>query len=288
VIPGSFAYHRPKSVAEATGLLAQYADNARILAGGQSLIPMMKLRLAAPDHLIDLAALAELKGIARKADTLSVGAMTTQHELITSQLITETVPIIRETSLLVADPQVRYVGTLGGNLANGDPGNDMPAIMLCLDATYRVLGRDGARAVRARDFYQGTYATALGEHEILTAVEIPIPPGGHGFAYEKLKRKIGDYATAAAGVLLTAKGGKITSCAIGLTNLGDTPLYAESAAAAVLGSSLEPAALGAARAAARAIMAPAVDARGSIEYRTYVGGVMVERALKRAWARATN
>ena len=288
MIPGAFAYHRPKSVAEATGLLAQYADNARILAGGQSLIPMMKLRLAAPDHLIDLAALAELKGIERKGNTLSIGAMTTQHDLISSALIAETVPLLRETSLLVADPQVRYVGTLGGNLANGDPGNDMPAVMLCLDGTYRVLGRNGERTVKARDFYKGTYATALGELEILTAVEIPIPPGGHGFAYEKLKRKIGDYATAAAGVLLTAKGGKVTSCAIGLSNLGDTPLYAEAAGAAVLGSNLDEAALAAARSAARAIMAPATDARGSIEYRTYVGGVMVERALKRAWARATN
>jgi carbon-monoxide dehydrogenase medium subunit len=288
VIPGSFSYHRPKSVAEATGLLAQYADNARVLAGGQSLIPMMKLRLAAPDHLIDLAQLAELKGIERTGATLRVGAMTTQHELIASALVAETAPIMREASLLVADPQVRYIGTLGGNLANGDPGNDMPAIMLCLDATYRVRGRDGERTVKARDFYQGTYATALGEHEILTAVDIPIPPAGHGFAYEKLKRKIGDYATAAAGVLLTAKGGTITSCAIALSNLGDTALYAEAAGAAVVGSSLEPAALAKAREAARAIMAPAADTRGPVEYRTYVGGVMVERALKRAWARAKN
>jgi aerobic carbon-monoxide dehydrogenase medium subunit len=288
VIPGSFSYHRPKSVAEAMGLLAQLADSARVLAGGQSLIPMMKLRLAAPDHLIDLAQLAELKGIERQAHTLSIGAMTTQHELITSALIAETVPIMRETSLLVADPQVRYVGTLGGNLANGDPGNDIPAIMLCLDATYRVLGRDGERTVKARDFYKGTYDTALGEHDILTRIEIPIPAGGHGFAYEKLKRKIGDYATAAAGVLLTAQDGKINSCAIGLSNLADRPLYAEAAGAAVLGSGLDAAALAAASKAARAIMSPAADTRGSVEYRTYVGGVMVERALKRAWARATN
>jgi aerobic carbon-monoxide dehydrogenase medium subunit len=288
VIPGAFSYHRPKSVAEALGLLAQHADNARVLAGGQSLIPMMKLRLAAPDHLIDLAQLPELKGIERKDRTLSIGAMTTQHELITSALIAETVPIVREASLLVADPQVRYVGTLGGNLANGDPGNDMPAIMLCLDATYRVLGRAGERTVKARDFYKSTYVTALGEQEILTRIEIPIPPDAHGFAYEKLKRKIGDYATAAAGVLLTAQGGKITSCAIGLSNLNDTPLYAEAAGAAVVGSGLEAAALAAASKAARAIMVPAADMRGSVAYRTYVGGVMVERALKRAWARVTN
>ena len=284
MIPGSFSYHRPKSVTEATGLLAQHADTARILAGGQSLIPMMKLRFAAPEHLIDIAAVAELKGIERKADTLRIGAMTTQHELIASGLVAETVPLIRETSLLVADPQVRYVGTLGGNLANGDPGNDMPAIMLCLDASYRLLGQGSERVVKAREFYQGTYATALSDTEILASIDIPIPPVGHGFAYEKLKRKIGDYATAAAGVILTAESGKISSCAIGLSNLADTPVYAQAAAAAVLGRNLDAATIAAAVKAACALMAPAADTRGSVEYRTYVGGVMVERALKRALA----
>jgi carbon-monoxide dehydrogenase medium subunit len=285
VIPGSFAYHRPKTVAEATGLMAQHADAARVLAGGQSLIPLMKLRLAAPEHLIDIAAITELKGILRKGEAVSIGAMTTQHELITSGLIAELLPILREAALLVADPQVRYVGTLGGNVANGDPGNDMPAVMQCLDATYHVLGRAGQRKLKAREFYKGAYATALAEAEIVTSIEVPIPPAGHGFAYEKLKRKIGDYATAAAAVVLSAQGGKITACAISLSNLADTPLYAAAAGAAVVGSSLEAAALGAAADAARAIMVPAADSRGSVEYRTYVGGVMVERALKRALAR---
>jgi aerobic carbon-monoxide dehydrogenase medium subunit len=285
VIPGPFAYHRPKTVAEATGLMAQYADAARVLAGGQSLIPLMKLRLAAPEHLIDIAAITELKGILRKGEAVSIGAMTTQHELITSGLIAELLPILREAALLVADPQVRYVGTLGGNVANGDPGNDMPAVMQCLDATYHVLGRAGQRKLKAREFYKGAYATALAEAEIVTSIEVPIPPAGHGFAYEKLKRKIGDYATAAAAVVLSAQGGKITACAISLSNLADTPLYAAAAGAAVVGSSLEAAALGAAADAARAIMVPAADSRGSVEYRTYVGGVMVERALKRALAR---
>jgi aerobic carbon-monoxide dehydrogenase medium subunit len=285
VIPGSFAYHRPKTVAEATGLMAQYADAARVLAGGQSLIPLMKLRLAAPEHLIDIAAITELKGVLRKGEAVSIGAMTTQHELITSGLIAELLPILREAALLVADPQVRYVGTLGGNVANGDPGNDMPAVMQCLDATYHVLGRAGQRKLKAREFYKGAYATALAEAEIVTSIEVPIPPAGHGFAYEKLKRKIGDYATAAAAVVLSAQGGKITACAISLSNLADTPLYAAAAGAAVVGSSLEAAALAAAADAARAIMVPAADSRGSVEYRTYVGGVMVERALKRALAR---
>jgi len=286
VIPAPFSYHRPRTVAEATTLLAQHGDDGRALAGGQSLIPMMKLRLAAPEHLIDLGGIAELKGVQRSGNTLVIGATTTQHELQQSGAAADAVPILAEASLLIADPQVRYVGTLGGNVANGDPGNDMPAVMMCLDASYRLIGAGGSRTVKARDFYQGAYATALKTGEIVAAIEIPIPPAGHGYAYEKLKRKIGDYATAAAGVVLKVERGKVASCAIALSNLADTALLAKDAAAAVVGSALEKAAVDAAVRAARAIMSPASDTRGSGEYRTYAGGVMVERALRKAFARA--
>jgi carbon-monoxide dehydrogenase medium subunit len=287
LIPATFSYHRPKSIAEATSLLAQHSDEARVLAGGQSLIPMMKLRLAAPEHLIDLGGIAELKGVQRNGNTLVVGATTTQHELQQSKIALDAAPILREASLLIADPQVRYVGTLGGNIANGDPGNDMPAVMICLDATYRVVGHGGVQTIKARDFYEGIYATALKPDQIVTAVEIPVPPTGHGWAYEKLKRKVGDYATAAAGVILTVRGGKVASCAIALSNLADRALLAADAAAAVVGSAVDKDALAAAARAARAIMAPASDTRGPAEYRIAVGGVMVERALKRAFGRAT-
>ncbi len=286
MIPAPFSYHRPNTVADAATLLAQHGDDSRVLAGGQSLIPMMKLRLAAPHHLIDLGGIGDLKGVQKSGSTLVVGAMTTQHELQQSRLATEAVPILLEASRLIADPQVRYVGTLGGNVANGDPGNDMPAVMMCLDASYRLTGADGSRTIKARDFYQGSYATALKPAEILTAIEIPIPPAGHGSAYEKLKRKIGDYATAAAGVVLTVAGGKVATCAVALSNLGDTALLAKDAAAAVVGTALEKPAVDAAVKAARAIMSPASDTRGPAEYRTYAGGVMVERALRRAFARA--
>jgi aerobic carbon-monoxide dehydrogenase medium subunit len=286
VIPAPFAYHRPKTIAEAAALLAQHGDDSRVLAGGQSLIPMMKLRLAAPRHLIDIAGLADLKGVQKTANTLVLGATTTQHELQQSKLATDAAPILMEASLLIADPQVRYVGTLGGNLANGDPGNDMPAVMMCLDASYRLVGPSGGRTVRAREFYKGLYATALKPGEIITAIEIPVPPAGHGYAYEKLKRKIGDYATAAAGVVLTVAGGRIANCAIALSNLSETALLAKDAAAAVVGTALEKPAVDAAVKAARAIMSPASDTRGSAEYRTYAGGVMVERGLRRAFARA--
>jgi carbon-monoxide dehydrogenase medium subunit len=286
VIPAPFSYHRPKTIAEAAALLAQHGDDSRVLAGGQSLIPMMKLRLANPAHLIDIGGIAELKGVQKSGNALIVGATTTQHQLQQSKAATEAVPILLEASLLIADPQVRYVGTLGGNVANGDPGNDMPAVMMCLDASYRLAGPSGSRTAKARDFYQGAYRTALKPGEIVAAIEIPIPPAGHGYAYEKLKRKIGDYATAAAGVVLTLAGGKIATCAIALSNLADTPLFAKDAAAAVIGTGLEKPAVDAAVKAARAIMAPAADARGSTEYRTYAGGIMVERALRRAFARA--
>jgi aerobic carbon-monoxide dehydrogenase medium subunit len=286
VIPGSFSYHRPSSVQEAVSLLAKLGDDGRALAGGHSLIPMMKLRLATPANLVDLAGIADLKGIRSVGNDIVIGAMTTQHDVIGSDLLAAKIPILRETALQVADPQVRYMGTLGGNLANGDPGNDMPAVMLCLGATYHVTGKAGERRIAAREFYQGAYFTALEAGDVLTAVRIPVPPAGHGSAYEKLKRKIGDYATAAAAVVLTMSGGKVLSCSIGLTNVAETPLWAEEAAKILVGSPLDAATVKKAVAAAEAITAPATDARGPAHYRTKMAGVMLARALARAKAKA--
>src|SRR5271170_5039005 len=286
MIPGSFAYYRPKSVAEAVAKLSELGEDARAIAGGHSLIPMMKLRLATPDHLVDLRDVAGLKGVRADGGDIVIGAMTTQHELIGSELLAAKIPILRETSLLIADPQVRYVGTLGGNVANGDPGNDMPAVMVCLGATYHVIGKAGERRIAAREFYQGAYFTALEAGDVLTAVRIPVPAAGHGYAYEKLKRKIGDYATAAAAVVLTLTGGKVGTCSIGLTNVSETPLWAEEAAKILIGSALDAATVKKAVAAAEAITAPATDARGPAQYRTRMAGVMVTRALARAKSRA--
>jgi carbon-monoxide dehydrogenase medium subunit len=286
MIPGPFSYHRPATVADAVKLLSTLGDDARPLAGGHSLVPMMKLRLATPEHLIDLHGIDGLKGVRREGDKVVIGAMTTQHELLASGEIAKSIPILHETALLIADPQVRYRGTLGGNVANGDPGNDMPALMMTLGASYRLEGPAGARDVAASEFYQGAYFTALEPGEILTSISVPVPPAGHGYAYEKLKRKIGDYATAAAAVVLTMAAGKVASCAIGLTNLHETPLLATDAAKAVIGTSLDATTLKKAAAAAEAIMSPAADARGPVEYRKHVGGIMVTRALQRAAARA--
>jgi aerobic carbon-monoxide dehydrogenase medium subunit len=267
--------------------LAQLGEDARVVAGGHSLIPMMKLRLARPEHLVDLQDLNELRGIRSEPDAVIIGAMTTQHELIGSNMLAASCPIIRETSLQIADPQVRYCGTLGGNVANGDPGNDMPAAMMALDATYRIKGRSEERDVAARDFYQGAYSTALREGEVLISVRIPMPADGHGYAYEKQKRKVGDYATAAAAVVLTMSGGVCASAAIALTNVADTPLFARDAGDAVVGTAVDEAAIPEAVRRARVIAKPSPDGRGPVEFRTHIAGIMVGRALTRAKERAS-
>jgi carbon-monoxide dehydrogenase medium subunit len=285
MIPGAFAYHRPKSVNEAVALLADLGEDARPLGGGHSLIPLMKLRLAAPSHLVDLGGIKDLKGIRAEGSDVVIGAGVTQHEVIASDLLASKAPLLAEAARQIADPQVRYLGTIGGNVANGDPGNDMPAVMMALGATYELAGKGGARRVAAREFYRGTYDTALNPGEIVAAIRIPAL-GKHGYAYEKLKRKIGDYATAAAAVVMTMQGGKVASCAIGLTNVADKPLFAEEAGRILVGSTLDAATVKRAVAAAEAITSPASDRRGTPQYRTKMAGVMLSRALARAKTRA--
>ena len=288
MIPGSFDYHRPSTVEEATALLADLGEDARALAGGHSLVPMMKLRLAPLEHLVDLGRIESLRGVSEEDGGLTIGAMTTQAALLASDLVARHCPILQETAAVIADPQVRYCGTLGGNVANGDPGNDMPAVMQCLDARYRLAASGSTREVAARDFYEAAYFTKLQDGEILTAVHIPAAPSGHGYAYEKLKRKVGDYATAAAAVILSMEGGTCSFASIALTNLGETPLLAEAAAAALVGSSVDKPAVDQAVSLAEGIMEPASDGRGPADYRTKMGGVMTRRAIERALRRATN
>ena len=287
MIPAPFAYHRPRSLQDAIGLQAEHGENVRVVAGGHSLIPMMKLRLAKPEHLVDLQDLTELRGMGSEPGTLVIGAMTTQYELIGSELLAAKCPILRETSLQIADPQVRYCGTVGGNLANGDPGNDMPAVMLALDAIYRVRGPSGERDIPARDFYKGIYSTALADSEILTSLRIPLPAEGHGWAYEKQKRKIGDYATAAAAVVLAVSGVACTSAAIALTNVADTPLLAQRAGEALVGANVDEAAIAEAARRAQQIANPSADGRGPVDFRIHVAGVMVRRAIAQAKQRAS-
>ncbi len=284
--PAIFEYHRPDSVGEAVALLGRYGEEARLLAGGHSLIPMMKLRLATPGHLIDLGGVAALGGIGEVDGAVQIGAMTTQAQVVTSDLLAARFPILRETAELIADPQVRNCGTLGGNVANGDPGNDMPAVMMCLGASYVLSGPEGERQVAAKDFYEGAFATAIREDEVLTGIRIPLAPAGQGQSYHKLKRKVGDYATAAAAVALTLDGGTCSQAAVALTNLAMTPLHAEAAGQALVGTPCDGAAIDQAVAAAVAITDPAADLRGPVDYRKHVAGVMTRRAIQTALTRA--
>ncbi|WP_434614365.1 FAD binding domain-containing protein [Tabrizicola sp. M-4] len=284
MIPSAFAYHRPGDLAAAIGLLAEHGDEARVIAGGHSLIPMMKLRMAEVGHLVDLQAVAELKGITVDGARATIGAMVTQAELIGHEGLAKALPLLREAALQIADPQVRYVGTVGGNVANGDPGNDMPGLMQCLDASFTLVGPGGSRDVAARAFYHGLYATERAEDEILTRITVPVAAGG--YAYEKQKRKIGDYATAAAAVLLTKSGGKVASASVAMTNLSDVPVWSEAAAAALVGSDCGEAAVKAAVAAMLGDIDPQKDNRGPIEFKRHVAGVILGRAIARAWTRA--
>ncbi|MEM8690948.1 MAG: xanthine dehydrogenase family protein subunit M [Pseudomonadota bacterium] len=284
MIPASFEYYRPKDMGAVIALLEEHGDDARVMAGGHSLIPMMKLRMADIPHLIDLQDVAGLGGIEVTDDTIRIGAMITQAELIDHAGLAQAAPILREAALQIADPQVRYMGTVGGNVANGDPGNDMPGLMQCLDATFSLIGSEGERDVAARDFYEAAYMTAREDEEVLTAVTFPRPNGGH--AYEKQKRKIGDYATAAAAVQITKEGGTCASAAIAMTNLSDTPIFSEAASGALVGTSVDAAAVKSAVAAMLDDIDPAEDNRGPIAFKTHVAGIILTRAIERAWSRA--
>ena len=286
MISAEFDYHRPGTLDQAIGLLSEHEGSAFVLAGGHSLIPMMKLRLATPEHLVDIQDIDELSGITVSERMIEIGATVTQSDLIASGELFDACPILRETALQIADPQIRNVGTVGGNVANGDPGNDLPAIMQLLDAEYVLQGGGRMRAVKARAFYESAFFTVRDEGEILTTIRIPVPPSGHGHSYQKQKRKVGDYATAAAGVILTLSDETCTSASVALTNVADTPLWAQAAADALVGTDLGARAINEAVDAARAITEPASDGRGPADYRTHVAGIMVQRAILTAKSRA--
>lgn len=287
MIPPSFAYHAPRSLGEALTLLTDLGDDAKLLAGGHSLLPMMKLRFAQPGALIDINRIPELRGIREEGGLIRIGAMSSESDLIASQLLQERLPLLPEAALLIADPQVRNRGTIGGDIAHGDPGNDHPAIAMALDATFVLQGPQGERQVKAVDFFHGTYMTALAENEILTAILVAPFQAGTGYAYQKLKRKTGDWATAGAAVVLRMAAGVVTQISIGLTNVAPTALRASAAEAALMGKPLDDATLALAVQAVRAVCEPAEDLRGDIEYKTAMAGEMVKRAIRAAAARCS-
>jgi carbon-monoxide dehydrogenase medium subunit len=288
VIPRPFEYHAPQTLSEAFALLGTHGETAKLLAGGHSLLPMMKLRFAQPEHLIDLGALAELKGIREENGALWIGAMTTENELIWSALLQARCPLIVEGARQIADPQVRYRGTLGGDLSHGDPGNDHPALMIALDASFVLQGAAGERVVPADGFFIGTYATLLMSDEIMTGIRIPIPPPGTGYCYAKLKRKTGDFATAAAAVTLRLAGGNVEHARIALTNVGDTVIRALDAERALIGKPFDARALDEAARLAMAACNPVADLRGDADYKRAMAGEMTRRALNTAFERVVN
>jgi len=272
---------------EAIALPQKYGDDAKLLAGGHSLIPMMKIRFAEPSHLVDLGKLTELRGVREEGNELCIGAMTTENDLIWSALLQEKCPLLVEGAGLIADPQVRYKGTIGGDISHGDPANDHPALMLALNATFVLAGSDGQRVVSAGDFFLDIFDTALAPDEVLTEVRIPVPLAGTGWCYAKLKRKTGDFATAAAAVLLRMKGDTVEDVSIALTNAGATALRAREAEDSLRGRKFDDAAIAAAARHAMSICDPAEDQRGSVEYKTAMSGEMTQRALRTAHSRAS-
>jgi len=287
MIPAAFEYHSPASLDDATALLAKLGEDAKILSGGQSLIPMMKLRLATPPHVVDISGIAGLAYIREADGVLAIGALTRESELEESELVRTRYPLLHDTCQVIADPIVRNLATVGGNLAHGDPANDHPATMLALGAEVVARGRSGTRRIPIAGFFTGPFSTALGPGEILVEVRVPAPAERSGGAYRKLERKVGDFATAAVAAQLTLRAdGACESAGIGLTNVGLTPIKAEKAEAALRGKRLDDKTIAEAARLAAAAAEPAEDLRGSVEYKRDLVRVLATRALRKALERA--
>jgi carbon-monoxide dehydrogenase medium subunit len=287
MIPSAFDYHAPATLAEAVALLTQYRDTAKVLSGGQSLLPMLKLRLGQAGHLVDIGRIPGLEYIKEDGGMLRIGGCTRESALEDSEIVRTRYPILLDTAKVIADPLVRNRATVGGNLAHGDPGNDHPATMLALGAQVVAVGPKGERVIPVDKFFVGLFATALQPDEILTEVRIPAPPPRSGGAYVKLERKVGDYATAAVAAQVTlAASGTVERAGIGLTNAGPTPIKASAAEAYLRGKKPDAATIGeTARLAAQAT-SPTADRRGAVEYKREMARVMATRALKKALERA--
>jgi aerobic carbon-monoxide dehydrogenase medium subunit len=287
MIPPAFEYLRPKTLPEAVALLQQHGDDAKILSGGQSLIPMMKLRLARPSHLIDINRITGLSYVKEDGGFLKIGGLTREAEIEASELVRTKYPLLLDTASVIADPQVRNLATVGGNLAHGDPANDHPATMLALGAQIIATGAKGARTIAIDDFFKSLFETDLKHDEILTEIRIPSPPPRSGGAYFKLERKVGDFATAAVAVQLTLDDkGVVQKVGIGLTNVGPTPLRAKSAEDALRGKKLDAATIAQAAQLAADAAQPSADLRGPVEYKKGLIKEFTKRALARAAERA--
>jgi carbon-monoxide dehydrogenase medium subunit len=287
MIPAAFEYHTPGSIKEATALLARLGDDAKVLSGGQSLIPLMKLRLSSPRHVVDINGIGGLDGVREADGFLRIGALTRESDLEESEVVRTRYPLLHDTCKVIADPLVRNLATVGGNLAHADPANDHPATMLALGAEVVAVGTKGERTIPITAFFTGPFATALRPDEILVEIRIPTPPARSGGAYLKLERKVGDFATAAVAVhIVLSAGGTCDQVGIGLTNVGLTPIKAIQAEAALKGKRPDAATIKQAAELAAAAAQPSDDLRGSAEYKKDLVRVLTARALRRAIERA--
>ena len=278
MIPAAFDYKAPTSVNEALQLLADGGDDAKIIAGGQSLLPVMKLRLAAPELLIDLAKIDSLKGVRDDGDAIVIGAMTPHFEVVQDPLVAEHASLIARCVETVADPQVRHRGTIGGACAHADPASDIPAPMVALDVEFVIAGPDGQRRVAAADFFQDFFTTALGDDEILVEVRVP-KYTGWGSAYEKFVRVQQQWAIAGVAATVRTEGDTIAEARLALTNMGPTPVRARAAEQALAGVAVEPDALTGALTGSADGTAPPIDINGEPEYRRHLASILGRRAV---------
>ena len=287
MIPPSFEYLTPSNISDAVALLQKHGDEAKILAGGHSLIPAMRLRLAEPGYLIDISGIGGLDYIQEESGQLRIGAMTCEAALEESEIVQSKYPLLMDTAKMIADPSVRNMATVGGNLAHGDPANDHPATMLALRASVVAEGPNGTREIKIDDFFPDFFTTALGEDEILTEIRIPSPPSASGGAYLKIERKVGDYAAAAVACQLNIdSSGSIENIGLGLTNVGSTPIRASSAEELLKGKKPDENMLAEAGRLAAADSEPMEDLRGSAEYKRALVNELTQRAIKLSLQRA--
>jgi carbon-monoxide dehydrogenase medium subunit len=287
MIPRSFEYFSPRALDDALALLVRLGPEAKILSGGQSLIPMMKLRLASPPYLVDINRIPDLNYVSEDDSHLRIGALARESDLEISPLIRSQYPLLLDTTVVIADPLVRSQATVCGNLAHGDPANDHPATMLALEAAVVVVSARGEREIPVASFFTGLFSTDLQPDEILKEIRVPAPPPMSGGAYLKLERKVGDYATAGVAVQITVdSAGVCQRAGVGLTNVGFTPLKAAKVEAFLKGRQLDEAAIKQASEIAASESQPFDDVRGSADYKRDVVRVLSARALRRALERA--
>jgi carbon-monoxide dehydrogenase medium subunit len=282
MLPAEFDYVRPMGVQEAVQALAQYGEEGKILAGGQSLIPLLKLRFAQPNMLIDVSRLRDLDYVRVDGSWMYIGALTRQAHLASSDVVRQRVPAIATASIQVSDPIVRNWGTIGGTLAHADPAGDLGSVMIAVDAEFEALSARGARTIRAREFFEGPFTTTLQPDELLTEIRVPLAQGRVFGTYLKLERKIGDFATVGVAVHLDMNDGTCRQAGIGLTAVGPINLEAKEAAARLSGQQLDDEAIAEAARLAADASDPTSDQRGSAEYKRDVIRVFVQRALRQA------